>query len=138
MASIELERPVTELLVSLGFTDASSEQVSAGELTPFARASRATLLGLSTDLTSLTRKELMPRLQEAKINMFTPAQWHKAQPKALPAPRAAEALAAAPAQGALLAICGPAAPAVAPEQVEAAAPAPAKRARSSARLQDDK
>ena len=137
-ASIELERPVTELLASLGFTDASSVQASAGELTAFARANRTTLLELSIDLTSLTRKDLMPRLQEAKINMFTPAQWHKAQPKALPAPRTTEALAAAPAQGALLAICGPAAPAVAPEQVEAAAPAPAKRARSSARLQDDK
>ena len=114
-AALVIERPVTELLKTLGFVPVQKDGIAAGELAAFARANRAELTSLGIDLTALTKKALMPQL----TNMFsTPFNvvWKKAPPKPLPAP-------AEPAPApALAALVAPVDEAAAAEQPERAGP----------------
>ena len=126
-ASISFEEPATNLLKSLDWIDAGSEQVSAAELTAFARANRAQLGALGVELTSLARKDLMPALLQ-KMQGLTPAiNWSRAPPKALAAPRAEAAPAAAPAAAEPLALTCTMAESTAPAPAEPAATSRAKR-----------
>ena len=128
-ATLALERPVTDLIKSLGFTAGQSDDISAGELAAFARKNRAALGALGVDLTSLSRKALMPQLT-AKIAQAGGTAWQHAPPKALPAPAAEAAAAALPPPAEPVAGVEPASPLALPAPAEeAAAPRP-KRARS--------
>jgi hypothetical protein len=129
--ALALERPVTDLLKSLGFVALQNDSASASELAGFARANRAHLLGLGVDLSSLAKKELMPQLVD-KVSTSVDGSWNKAQPKALPAPPDA-----APAAAALVVVeatisgepAAQPAPPAPPEEDDSTSEAPPKRPR---------
>eukprot|EP00966_Prymnesium_polylepis_P321685 7377993-Prymnesium_polylepis.1 len=130
-ATRELERPVTDLLQSLGFAATQNDTISAPELTTFARANRAELVALGCDLASLTRKTLMPQLLQQSIATSTTVTWKRAPPKALPAPPAAS-----PAGAQLFTVDGtvtdePTAQLAEPAGDDSAAEAQAKRPRTA-------
>ena len=130
--ALELEQPITALLKQLGFTDGASAQVTASELTTFARANRVQLVEIGVDLSSLTRQSVMPQLQ-SKLGGTTSQpsiQWEKAALKALPAPKEA-APAAGPSSDGLLALCEPVLQPLMPSVEDEAAPVPAKKQRVS-------
>ena len=130
--ALELEQPITALLKQLGFTDGASAQVTASELTIFARANRVQLVEIGVDLSSLTRQSVMPQLQ-SKLGGTTSRPsilWEKAALKALPAPKEA-APAAGPSSDGLLALCEPVLQPLMPSVEDEAAPVPAKKQRVS-------
>ena len=130
--ALELEQPITALLKQLGFTDGASAQVTASELTVFARANRVQLVEIGVDLSSLTRQSVMPQLQ-SKLGGTTSRpsiQWEKAALKALPAPKEAAPAAGASSDG-LLALCEPVLQPLMPSVEDEAAPVPAKKQRVS-------
>ena len=90
----EMERPVTDLLKSLGFVASQNDEASAPEISLFARTNRQVLNSLGVDLASLTKKAVMPQLLTKNISAAK-VTWSKAPPKALPAPKDAPATAAA-------------------------------------------
>ena len=132
-AQINLERPVTTLLQTLAYTDKQSDEVSAKELSAFARANRVQLVEIGVGLTSLARKDLMPEMVHKLGTLMPHVQWTPAPPKALPAPRAElqAAPAAAPAAAELLALPAPAGEPAAPAPVETAAATRSKRQRTT-------
>ena len=80
---LELERPVTDLLKRLSFTEANKDETSAAELSAFARANREQLVALDVDLTSLTKKALMPNLVAKVTTAPTTVAWKSAPMKAI-------------------------------------------------------
>lgn len=129
-ATVVAERPVTDLLQSLGFTAGQSDTINAGELSAFARANRAELVALGCDLSSLTKKTLMPQLIE-KISAPN-VTWKKAPPKALPAPPTAAPIVAPLALTDGMTADETTVPAAAPADDGGAAGGPAKRPRRAA------
>lgn len=90
------ERPITELLKSLGFTSSLSAEVTAGELQVFAKANKEALRTLGVNMTKLARKYLMPAMVN-KLGSAKPGlQWVRAPPLALMPPRANEPAPAGP------------------------------------------